>query len=103
MTFGMYLQKLRKREGLTQRALAAALDMDAAYLSRIENDIPNHLPNETTIRKIIVALGVVENDKECDSLYVLANKVPPDVKQMMMRDPRLFATVRQANGKKAHL
>ena len=85
---------------MTQRALASALEMDPAYLSRIENDIPDHLPSEVTIRKMIIALRIVQNDKECDSLYMLANKVPPDIKQMMMRDPSLLMVVRRAARRK---
>lgn len=95
MLFGQYLQQLRKEAGLTQRDLAAASEIDAAYLSRIENSIEDFYPRETLIRTFITALGVVQDTKKCDSLYLLANRIPPDIKQIIMRKPDVLQMIRK--------
>lgn len=92
MTFGHKLKSLRGGRVVSQKALAAKLEMDTAYLSRIENDVPNHLPSVATILRIIKALSL--NAQDADSLYVLANKIPPDVAAKLLRFPDLWGVIR---------
>lgn len=94
MSFGRKLKSLRVSGGLTQRELAALLEMDAAYLSRIENDKPNHTPEAATIGRVIKALNLER--VEADRLFALAGKVPPDVLKKMLGKPELFERIRRA-------
>lgn len=94
MTFGSTLREIRAARNITQRELAALIQMDAAYLSRIENDVPNHTPGPTTIDKMGKALGL--KVREVDELYAQAGKVPPDVLKKLLAKPQLFAKIRRA-------
>lgn len=94
MTFGRKLKALRVSGGLAQRELAALLQMDAAYLSRIENDAPNHMPGPTTIERMSKALKLERS--EADELFALAGKIPPDVLSKMLARPALFERIRKA-------
>ncbi|HHT9154104.1 MAG TPA: helix-turn-helix domain-containing protein, partial [Candidatus Hypogeohydataceae bacterium YC40] len=38
MSFGVYLRKIRKREGISLKSLAKKLHVNFAYLSRVENE-----------------------------------------------------------------
>ncbi len=95
MTFGQYLKRLRKDAGLTQRQLCSAIEMDTAYLSRIESGVNAYYPQEPIIRKLIGALGIVQDTKKCDTLYLLADRIPPDIKQRIMRRPAVLAVIRR--------
>ena len=103
MLFGQYVQKLRKGAGLTQRALAESLEMDTAYLSRIENDLNGFYPQEPIIRKLIIALGIVQDQRKADQLWLLADRIPPDIKQIIMRDPAQLNAIRRRAAKKGHV
>lgn len=93
MTFGQKLKSLRGGRVVKQRELAALLDMDAAYLSRIENDVPNHLPSVPTIQRMAKALDL--SMAEADDLYLLANRIPPDVEIKLITKPHLLNEVRK--------
>lgn len=93
MTFGQKLKSLRVGRGVKQRELAALLDMDTAYLSRVENDLPNHLPSVPTIRRIAKALDL--RMSEADELYILAKKIPPDVEIKLITKPHFLNEVRK--------
>lgn len=98
MKFGEQLQRLRRARGINQRDLAAMLEMDAAYLSRIENDQFDHLPSRETVERIVSALNLTPNDS--DSLHVLARKIPADVEMILFEKPSIMRSVRSAvNGK----
>ena len=93
MTFGHKLKSLRGVRVVSQKELAARLDMDTAYLSRIESDAPNHTPSATSIQRIVTALQLTRS--EADELYVLAWKLPPDVETKLISKPRLLDKVRR--------
>lgn len=93
MTFGYKLKSLRGARVISQRELAEALEMDSAYLSRMENDVANHLPSVQSIERIAAALNLER--AESDHLYVLANKLPPDVARKLISNPRLLDRVRK--------
>lgn len=94
MTFGSKLKELRGNRGATQRRLAASLSMDAAYLCKIESDSLGCLPSAETIQKMIKALRLTQ--AEGDTLFTLANKLPPDVENKLLSRPQLFEKVRRA-------
>jgi len=93
MTFGRKLKSLRGVRVISQRDLAAALDMDTGYLSRIETDATGSLPSAVTIQRIVAALDL--SRAEADELFVLANKLPPDVEIKLITKPRLLDKVRR--------
>jgi HTH-type transcriptional regulator, competence development regulator len=92
MKFGQRLKQLRKARKLTQRALAIKLEMDFAYLSRIENDYFNHLPSRETIERIAKALRLT--NEESDELHILAGKIPYDVEHLLFANPKLIKSIR---------
>jgi len=96
MTFGQKLKQLRKDRGVTARRLAAEMQMDTAYLSRIENDYFNHLPARETIERIAHVLKL--SNSESDVLHTLARKVPADVEALLFRRPEIMNLVRNQNG-----
>lgn len=73
--FGLMLQKLRKRAGLTQRDLAMSVDVYFSYLSKIENGVVP-VPSENVISRLTEALNVGR-----DEFLGLAARVPPEVAQ----------------------
>jgi transcriptional regulator with XRE-family HTH domain len=93
MTFGYKLKSLRGARVVSQGALAEALEVDQAYLSRVENDMNGCLPSIPTIQKIVKALNLSQS--ESDELYLLANKLPPDVETMLITKPHLLNKLRK--------
>lgn len=70
MSFGAYLRKIRKRKGVSLKSLAKRLDVNFAYLSRIENEkVP---PSVALVRKLAKVLSW-----DTDELTLLAGRVPP--------------------------
>ncbi len=67
MTFGTYLRKLRKKAGLTQRALAELIHMDPSMIHRYEKDQNGTVPKPKTLNSIIYVLkqnGIAQEDVE---------------------------------------
>src|SRR5712692_1841038 len=62
--FGVRIRALRRKSGLTQRALASAAGVDFTYLSKIENGRLEHLPSVKTIRQLAAALHVFRRATE---------------------------------------
>lgn len=93
-TFGAKLRRIREDRRMSQRELGELLEIDLAYLSRIENDAPNHTPGPTTIERMSKALKLGRS--EADELFALAGKVPPDVLSKMLAKPALFERIRKA-------
>ncbi|MEK7241661.1 MAG: helix-turn-helix transcriptional regulator, partial [Planctomycetota bacterium] len=70
MSFGAYLRKIRKRKGVSLKSLAKRLDVNFAYLSRIENEkVP---PSVALVKKLARVLRW-----DTDELTLLAGRVPP--------------------------
>ena len=87
MKFGETIRELRQERNLSQRELAAIVDVTFTYISKIENhklDFGDH-PSEDMICKLAAALGADE-----DTLLILAEKVPPTIKQRVMERPEVF-------------
>lgn len=60
MAFAERLAEFRKKKGLTQKALADAVDMSLIQINRYEGG--SSLPNLEAIRKLSVALGVTADE-----------------------------------------
>jgi transcriptional regulator with XRE-family HTH domain len=85
-TFGMKLQALRRAKGVNQRDLAERVGVDFSYISKVENDrLPP--PAAETIEKICKELDV-----PIDELMGLTDKLPTDLKQLLVesRSARSF-------------
>ena len=92
-TFGACLRKLRIKAGFTQRELAAQVNVDFSYLSKIENcALPP--PSEKVIRKLAEVLNA---DK--DELITLAGKIPSDIAEIL-KDRKALAHLRAERAKK---
>lgn len=94
MKFGQQLRRLRTAREISQRELAGRLEMDRAYLCRIESDTPNYTPGVETISRIIKALELQEQD--ADDLFIAAKRLPPDILAKLLEQPRLFSRIRRA-------
>jgi transcriptional regulator with XRE-family HTH domain len=87
MKFAEKLRALRRARQISQRALAIAVGVDHTYLSKIENAKLNFgdYPSEELICKLAEALGADPNE-----LLLLAEKIPPAIKQRVMERPEVF-------------
>jgi transcriptional regulator with XRE-family HTH domain len=75
--FGARLRELRKKAGLSLRELAAIVNIDFTYLSKIENGVLPP-PSEKVILHLAESLGA---DK--DDLLMLAGRIPPDIAEIL--------------------
>ncbi len=80
-TFGEEIRRLRKKKKITQSELAAAIETDFTYISKIENDRVIHSPSEAVIKKMA---EVLDTDEE--ELLLLAKKVPQNLKNTIVED-----------------
>lgn len=89
-TFGAYVRKRREElqrgsPGFTVRKLAARLGIQPSYISKVEREeVPP--PSEATIVRLAEAL-----QEDPDVLLALAGKVSADLRQVILKRPRLFA------------
>jgi transcriptional regulator with XRE-family HTH domain len=74
MKFGPYIRETREAKGFGLRELARLIEVEPAYLSKIEREIFAP-PSEALIVKIAGHL-----DEDSDRLLALAGKIPTDVK-----------------------
>jgi len=89
-TFGGYVRK-RREELLTRspdftvRKLAAKLDIQPSYISKVEREeVPP--PSEVTIIRLAEAI-----QEDPDVLLALAGKVSTDLRSVIVKRPKLFA------------
>ncbi len=89
-TFGKKLQALRRAIGISQRDLAERVGVDFSYISKVENDrLPP--PAADTIEKICGELGV-----PIDELMGLTNKLPTDLRQLLVESQGARDFMREA-------
>jgi HTH-type transcriptional regulator, competence development regulator len=80
MEFGDILRELRAEAGLGIKRLAPDLGVSYTYLSKLEG---NHVrPSEDMVRKVAHYFNYDE-----DRLLLSADKVPPDVLQILQEHP----------------
>lgn len=80
MTFGNLLRKLRYQQDIGIKKLAAEINVDYAYLSRIEND--KIKPSERAIERISKYFNYSK-----DELMILGDKIPEDIKAILRENP----------------
>jgi transcriptional regulator with XRE-family HTH domain len=79
MQFGPHIRDIREARAITLRGLARVIEIEPAYLSKIERSIFPP-PSEAVILKIATHLG-----EDADRLLALAGKIPSDVKHMILQ------------------
>ena len=89
-SFGAYVRK--RREALLKtspaysvRKLAARLGIQASYISKVEREEVAP-PSEAAILRLAEALG-----EDPDVLLALAGKVSADLREVIVKRPKLFA------------
>lgn len=96
MRFGEAIRELRQGRQLSQRALAAQVGVTFTYISKIENhklDFGEY-PSESMIHKLAEALEADENE-----LLLLAEKVPPHIRQRVFERPEAFSQIAELDDK----
>lgn len=79
MNFGPFIRESREARAITLRGLARLLEIEPAYLSKIERGIFPP-PSEALILKIAAHLA-----EDPDRLLALAGKIPSDIKDMIIQ------------------
>jgi len=91
-SFGKHIRELRTQQRLTQRSLAANVDIDVGYISKIEADkVPP--PSEKVIERLA---EVLEADK--DELMTLAGRSSKDLEPIITDNARIPTILRRARG-----
>ena len=96
MTFVERVRELRKAKNLTLRDVAAKVDINFTYLSKIENgklDFSD-FPSEKLIRKLAKALG-----SDVDELLLMAEKIPDEIRKRVVQRPDAFRKLARLNDK----
>jgi len=102
-TFGSYLRKRREhlREssaGYSLRGVATMLDIQPSYISKIERGEVSP-PSEATIMHLAQVLK-----EDPDVLLALAGKVSTDLRQVILKRPKIFAAlIRQLKDAPDHI
>lgn len=82
MTFGTYVRRARKAQGIGVREMALKIGVSHVYLSRVEKGKP---PSD----EIIVSLAA-ELDEDTDLLFALAGRLRDETVEMVSRKPKKF-------------
>ncbi|MDD4268895.1 MAG: helix-turn-helix transcriptional regulator [Pirellulaceae bacterium] len=87
MKFGDRIRDLRKSKNLSQRALGDIVGVTFTYISKIESEKLDFgdYPSEDLIRRLAEAL-----DTDVDELFLLAKKIPQQIRQRVMERPDAF-------------
>jgi transcriptional regulator with XRE-family HTH domain len=79
MRFGPHIREIREAKSIGLRELARLIEVEPAYLSKIEREIFPP-PSEMLIVKIAGHLG-----EDPDKLLAMAGKIPSDVKDLIIQ------------------
>lgn len=90
-TLGRRLRELRGARRITQRDLAALVKVDFTYISKLENDRTERPPSEVLIRSLAKHLH-----GSADELLLLAQRIPSDVEESILRKPDHIELLRSA-------
>ncbi len=90
MNFGTYVRTVRERlkaedKRYSVRQVAQRIRVEPAYISKIELEQVAP-PSEATIRRLALDLG-----EDTDLLLAMAGKVSSDLREIILRRPKLFA------------
>ena len=80
MTFGQILKNLREQRGVGIKKLAPELQVSYTYLSKLENNKVS--PSEVMVDRVATYFGYSK-----DGMMLAANKIPPDVLEILKRNP----------------
>lgn len=102
--FGEKLQALRKRQRLSQKALACLSGVSPSYLSRVERG-QRKTPHPSVLKKISLPLGVSEYDMLTIAGYISKDKhehyaeedCVPKYWGSLLKDPTVNDALRQLN------
>lgn len=93
LTFGQVIRTTRVSVGYTQRELAALVEIDFTYLSKLESDSTEYPPKEYLIQQLAHYLGL---DKE--ELMCLTGRLPERYQEFIKQNykvmPALFRWMR---------
>lgn len=78
MSFGEILKEIRKKRG-SLRQVAELLNIDFAYLSKLENDRVSFTPSRDFLNKVVERLNC--NDDEKNNLFSEAGRIDEDIEQ----------------------
>ncbi len=90
MTFGAVVRDARGRAGFGLRELADKLGISPAYLSRVETESVECVPSESLILAIASTLN-----QPADELQRLAGRVPTDIKEHILSNPKVLRRLRK--------
>lgn len=93
LEFKAKLRELRVQAGMTQWQLAAKVNIDPTYLSKIENGVKPP-PSE----KVVLQLAEVLNVDRYE-LILLAGKIPSDIAEIMLKNPEALEFLRSDSAK----
>lgn len=90
MTFGSFIRKARERRleddsRFSLRQVAQRIDVEPAYLSKVERDEVAP-PSEATIVRLAREL-----EEDADLLLAMAGKISSDLAEIIRKRPHLFA------------
>ena len=90
MTFGSFIRTARERRlahdsRFSLRQVAQRIDVEPAYLSKVEREEVAP-PSEATIVRLAREL-----DEDADLLLAMAGKISSDLAEIIRKRPRLFA------------
>ncbi len=90
MSFGTYVRTVRERlkaedKRYSVRQVAQRIQVEPAYISKIELEQVAP-PSEATIRRLAPDLG-----EDTDLLLAMVGKVSSDLREIIVRRPKLFA------------
>lgn len=107
MTFGDYLEQLRKRSNITLRTFAKMMDISPSYLSDIEKDRclpPYRDKGSDFIEKAVSVLSL--SNEESEQLYLLADRrlnenltIAHDMAHYLLNAPEAQIALRKAVNK----
>ncbi|TVQ51556.1 MAG: XRE family transcriptional regulator [Spirulina sp. DLM2.Bin59] len=93
--FGKLIRDRRKDKGYSQRELAALINIDFTYLSKLENNRAEYAPKEDVIRNLARYL-----DLDPEELIFLAGRVPHREEALLSQHyksmPMLFRRMRES-------
>lgn len=99
MNFGDFIRERRIKMKLTLRQFAKQKGYDAAYISRLENNLVNPPTDEEKLRGLAKALELKEQSEEWVQFFDLAaasrGQIPQDLASNINILPAFYRTIRK--------
>jgi transcriptional regulator with XRE-family HTH domain len=81
MPFGDVLRELRAKKGVGIKKMAKDIGLNYTYISKLENSKVN--PSSDVVKRISRYF-----DYSCDELLLAAGKIPDEIKEILINNPR---------------